>query len=326
MLRKKYLSSHELQSYLPGIARRHSAKVEAVGGIDAWNALSEDEKTKHDIQVCPELFLHYGETEWKGLSPQEQLEKEFLVWCGCCMHKEMNSVKGGVQAMKLFWESIGGPAPIKLMNKANDAAAANGAPGSKASEHALAASEGGAVKVTSLVGALFNHKDDKKGQQHTLKLYFESFLGYTISCPDTSNTRFQSHCDCAIFIIVYLTKILEFMMFIMYSKESPGLGHLEQNIPKGLKCTSTLTELAVLALYANAVSYPYMRVVRGMGADGARPNAMDLGPLHAKVILFLRIDSRQPRSSPRARCFLQDWQPRRTASTDSHGSTVTSSM
>ncbi|KAF7341786.1 hypothetical protein MSAN_02033300 [Mycena sanguinolenta] len=202
------------------------------------------------------------------------------------MHKEMNLVKGGVQAMKLFWESIGGPAPIKLMNKANDAAAANSAPGSKASEHALAASEGGAVKVTSLVGALFNHKDDKKGQQDTFKLYFESFLGYTISCPDTSNTRFQSHCDCAIFIIVYLTKILEFMTFIMYSKESPGLNHLEQNILKKLKCTSTLTELAVLALYANAVSYPYMRVVRGMAADGTRPNAMDLGPLHAKVILF----------------------------------------
>jgi hypothetical protein len=31
------------------------------------------------------------------------------------MHKEMNSVKGGVQAMKLFWQTIGGPAPVKLM-------------------------------------------------------------------------------------------------------------------------------------------------------------------------------------------------------------------
>ncbi|KAJ7913104.1 hypothetical protein B0H13DRAFT_2471303 [Mycena leptocephala] len=195
-----------------------------------------------------------------------------MVWCGCCMHKEMNSVKGGVQAMKLFWESIGGPAPVKLMNKANDAAAANSAPGSKASEHALEASEGGGVKVTSLLGALFNHKDDKKGQQDTFKLYFEAFLGYTVSCPDTSNTRFQCHCDCAVFIILYLTQILEFMMFVMYSKENIGLNHLEQNILKGPKCTSTLTELAVLALYANAVSYPYMRVVRGLVA--AKPDLL----------------------------------------------------
>ncbi|KAJ7251477.1 hypothetical protein B0H12DRAFT_1185276 [Mycena haematopus] len=285
MLGKKYLSTHELQSYLPEITRRHAAKIQAVGGIDAWNALSDEQKTKEDSEVCRELFLHFGETEWKDLSPEERLEKETLVWCGCCMHKEMNSVKGGVQAMKLFWESIGGPAPVKLMNKANDAAAANSAPGSKASDHALDASEGGAVKVTSLLGALFNHKDDKKGQQDTFKLYFESFLGYTVSCPDTSNTRFQCHCDCAVFIILYLTQILEFMMFVMYSKESIGLNHLEQNILKGLKCTSTLTELAVLALYANAISYPYMRVVRGR-VDGVRPNAMDLGPWHAKVVEF----------------------------------------
>jgi hypothetical protein len=120
------------------------------------------------------------------------------------MHKEMNSVKGGVQALGLFWESIGGPTPVKLMNKGNAAAAQNSTAASKASEHALKVSKGGAIKLTSLVGALFNHKDDKKGQQDTFKIYFENFLGYTMSCPDTSNTRFQSHCDCAIFIILYL--------------------------------------------------------------------------------------------------------------------------
>jgi hypothetical protein len=181
----------------------------------------------------------------------------------------MNAVKGGVQAMKLFWESIGGPAPVKLMNKGNDAAASNSAPGSKAAEHALSVSEGGAVKVTSLLGALFNHKDDKKGQQDTFKLYFEEFLGYTVSCPDTSNTRFQCHYDCAIFIILHLAQILEFMMHVMYSKTNIGLNHIELNILKGLKCTSTLTKLAVLALYANAVSYPYMRVARGL-VNGVR--------------------------------------------------------
>ncbi|KAJ7605696.1 hypothetical protein DFH06DRAFT_1020041 [Mycena polygramma] len=285
MLGKHYLSNTELQSYLPEIKRRNDAKIQEAGGLDAWNALPEDEKTRRDLKVFRELCNHFGETEWQGLSPQERFDKASLVWCGCCMHKEMNSVKGGVQAMKLFWESIGGPVPVKLMNKANDAAAANSAPGSKASEHATVASEGGAVKVTSLLGALFNHKDDKKGQQDTFKLYFEEFLGYTISCPDTSNTRFQCHCDCAVFIILYLTKILEFMMFVMYSKENIGLNHLEQNILKGLKCPSTLTELCVLALYAIAVSYPYMRVVRGQ-VNGVRPNALDLGPWHAKVIAF----------------------------------------
>jgi hypothetical protein len=60
----------------------------------------------------------------------------YNIWHGVCMHKEMNPVKGGVQGMKLFWETIGGPAPVKLMNMGNDGAASNGAPGSKAVQHA----------------------------------------------------------------------------------------------------------------------------------------------------------------------------------------------
>ncbi|KAJ7804447.1 hypothetical protein B0H14DRAFT_3486189 [Mycena olivaceomarginata] len=261
MAGKQYLSNTEMQSYMPEILRRNDQKIQDAGGINAWNALSEDEKTRRDIQVCRELYLYYGENDWKDLTPEEQLEKQFLVWCGCCMHKEMNSVKGGVQAMKLFCQTIGGPEPVKLMNKANAAAASNSAPGSQASEHANDVSDGGAVKVTSLLGALFNHKDDKKGQQDTFKLYFEEFLGYTVSCPDTSNTRFQCHCDCAIFIILYLAPILDFMMFIKYSKEKIALNHLEQNI---LKATSTC-ELRV---------------------NGVHPNALDLGPWHAKTIAF----------------------------------------
>jgi hypothetical protein len=81
------------------------------------------------------------------------------------------------------------------------------------------------------------------------------------------------------------TALLEFMMHVMYSKTNIGLNHLEVNILKGLKCTSTLTELAVLALYENAVSYPYMRVARGL-VNGVRSNALDLGPWHTKVIRF----------------------------------------
>ncbi|KAJ7241045.1 hypothetical protein B0H12DRAFT_1221612 [Mycena haematopus] len=220
----------------------------------------------------------------QNLTPEAKLESQALVWCGCCMHKEMNSVKGGVEGMKLFWESIGGPAPIKLMNKANDAAVAKSQKGSAASENALEVSEGGAVKLTSLLGALFKHKDDKRGQQDTFKLYFEHILGYPISCPDTSNTRFQSHCNCAIFIIIHLPQILFFMSHIMYTKGKIGLNHLEANVLKGIQDVPTLTELAVLALYAISVSYAYMRVVRATG--DRQLNALDLGAFHAKVITF----------------------------------------
>ncbi|KAJ7887849.1 hypothetical protein B0H14DRAFT_3430467 [Mycena olivaceomarginata] len=198
---------------------------------------------------------------------------------------EEEKTQQDIDALGLFWESIGGPAPVKLMNKGNPVAAQNSTAGLKASEHALEVSEGGAVKLTSLVGALFNHKDNKKGQQDTFKIYFENFLGYTVSCPDTINTRFQSHCDCAIFIILYLPQILAFMIHIMYSKTEIGLNHLEQNILMGLKDIPTLTELAILALYALSVGFPYMRMAQGL-TNGRRVNALDMGPFHAKVIAF----------------------------------------
>ncbi|KAJ7610542.1 hypothetical protein DFH06DRAFT_1148087 [Mycena polygramma] len=275
MMGKTYLLTADIQQYLPAIARFNAEKITAAGGLDAWNALPAADKVLRDIAVCRALYAHFGEGEWKNLSPEAQLEAQSLVWCGCCMHKEMNSVKGGVEGMKLFWQSVGGPAPVKLMNKANNAAV------SKSQEGGVGERSRG---VRSLLGALFNHKDDKRGQQDTFKLYFEHLFGYPISCPDTSNTRFQSHCDCAIFIIIHLPQILLFMSHIMYSKGKVGLNHLEANVLKGIQDISTLTELCVLALYTIAICYAYLRVVRATG--DLRRNALDLAELHAKVIAF----------------------------------------
>jgi hypothetical protein len=292
MMGKQYLSNTALENLMPTITHFNNEKIAAAGGLDAWTALPDEEKVLRDIQVCKELYRHFGETAWKGLTPEEQFEAQALVWCGCCMHKEMNSVKGGVEGMKLFWESIGGPALIKLMNKVNDTAVKKSEKGSEVAENALEASEGGGVKLTSLLSALLNHKDDKRGQQDTFKLYFEHVLGYSVSCPDTSNTRFQSHCDCAIFIIFYLPQLLLFMSHIMYSKGKVGLNHLEANVLKGLQDVLTLTELAVLALYANSVSYAYMHVARATG--DRKMTTLDLADFHAKVIRFCEAVTENP--------------------------------
>ncbi|KAJ7061454.1 hypothetical protein B0H15DRAFT_958867 [Mycena belliarum] len=267
VLGKRFLLNTDLQHYLPQIALFNDEKIAAAGGLAAWNSLTVVEQTERDIEVCRKLFAFFGESEWQGLSMQQRLDTESLVWCGCCMHKEMNSVKGGVRGMSFFWETLGGPAPIKLFNKANDAAVSKSAAGSAVAEHAIEVSEGGAVKLTSLIGAAFNHKDQKKGQQDTFKLYFEEYLGYPISCPDTSNSRFQCHCDCAVFIILYLPQILDFMTHIMYSKSKIGLNHLEVNIVQGLKDLPTLTEMMVLALYAISVSYGVIAFCESISAN-----------------------------------------------------------
>ena len=56
---------------------------------------------------------------------------------------------------------------------------------------------------------------------------------------------------------------------------------MEQNLWNALKCNSTTTELAVLAIYAEAISYPYMKAIRA--SSDKNQNMLDLGPLHHSV-------------------------------------------
>ena len=54
---------------------------------------------------------------------------------------------------------------------------------------------------------------------------------------------------------------------------------MEMNLWNALHCSSTTTELAVLAIYAEAISYPYMKAIR----TSSDQNMLNLGPLHSRV-------------------------------------------
>src|SRR6267154_1213768 len=83
---------------LPIISDICDEKYAAVGGMEKWNLISDDEKHVVD------LFIH----------------------AGCCMYKETNSCKGGSSSMTAWWANAGVQGPIKLMNNDNTAAAAVG--------------------------------------------------------------------------------------------------------------------------------------------------------------------------------------------------------
>jgi hypothetical protein len=61
---------------------------------------------------------------------------------------------------------------------------------------------------------------------------------------------------------------------------------MEQNLFNALHDKPTLVELVVLVLYAQAVTHPYMRRVRGPGTDGV--NMLNLGPFHQELKDFLQ--------------------------------------
>ena len=234
----------------------NTVKITAMGGQEAWDQLLQEEKDKINTESYNQLQQDLGEKAFNALLEEEKSEVNFLVWSGCCMHKEMNVTKGGNVEMQAHWLLIGVQPPVLLKNKDNDAVARLG--GSAARQQANDVLKGGGVKTTGLAGAIFNNKDNKRGEQNTFQWFFEWKLGYVITFPGTSAIRYGSHCKAARGLILYLPLFLEFLELIWCKKESRSLNHMESNVKKALQDIPTITELCILALYAQAVSHPYM--------------------------------------------------------------------
>ncbi|KAF8142938.1 hypothetical protein K438DRAFT_1463577, partial [Mycena galopus ATCC 62051] len=143
----------------------------------------------------------------------------------------------------------------------------------------------GAIKLAADCGIIFRHKDRKRGQQDTLRWYFDNEFGFNLCFPDTNNTRFQSHEEACAVLVTYLDFFIEFLDYVRDNKKSRQLNHLEANVHKALKCESTLHELCAVTMYYVAVSVPYMRSIRS--SKHSPSNVLDLGPLQRALLAFL---------------------------------------
>ena len=139
----------------------------------------------------------------------------------------------------------------------------------------------GGVKAASIAGHIFSNKDDKKGYQDLHKRHFEPITGKWVRFPDTSNTRYQSFGEAAAELLVYRSDYQNLMETVRLNKTKQTLNHMESNLKVALDDIPTLTELAVLTLYAQAISHPYMKKVRGPGTEDL--NMLNMGPLHEEV-------------------------------------------
>ena len=88
--------------------------------------------------------------------------------------------------MQQWWPENNLPGPVKLYNRDN-AAAVNLGDGTAAATRAEDRSSGGAIKLASLAGAIFRHKDRKRGQQDPLRYFWDHETGLNLCFPDTSN-------------------------------------------------------------------------------------------------------------------------------------------
>ncbi|RDX40613.1 hypothetical protein OH76DRAFT_1365964 [Lentinus brumalis] len=274
--------------FLGILAEETAAAVTRAGGAAAWAVLGEEELEVRDQEVTRAILHRVGAHEFKSLSEEEQRLARLFVHGGCSMHKDLNAAKGAYAGLAAYWKENGLEEPVLLMNRDNGAAAASG--NSQARTRAVESSRGGAVKLTELAGALFRHKDDKKGQQDAFRFYFYATTGKLLTFPDTSNTRFGSIGDASTVLIVHHQRVCEFLEQIRDKKETGQWNHLEANVHLGMGNIPTVTELAVLSIYSQTVSHPYMRYVRGPD----RPNHLNLGPLHERVKQHVKRVSEDP--------------------------------
>jgi len=266
------------------LSEANDQKIRKAGGSVKWAALSDEEKLKADAETLSAVLLKLGHEAYSHLPDEEKRKADFFIWVGCAMHKDLNCIKGGNQEMSHWWEKNNVPGPILLANKDNAVLLEQTEDRddyTPAEQRAHDISSGGGVKLASLAGMLFNNKNDKLGQQDMHQQFFFSCGIKKSRFPDTSNTRYQSHSEAAVELLTSLALYVEFLEWIRDGKDRPTFTNVEKNVYNGLQDVPTQTELVVLALYAEAISHPYMRQVRGPGTEHI--NMLDLGPLHFKV-------------------------------------------
>jgi len=275
-------SNQELQ---PAYLDACRAMIESVGGIKKWKILSTSAQAEKEAAMLEQLVMKLGKDRLEELDKNEKQILKLFIWAGCGCHKDLNTVRGGNIAMMAWWNANNIPGPVLLANKDNKVLLESHSPKSdvvsSAQDQAMNITGCGGIKATKLAGDIFNNKDDKKGYHDDFRWWWAKNVGENFTFPDTSNTWFQSHCEAAASLLLHLEQFIKFMEYIQNKKSNKKFSNMEQNLWNALHCIPTRTELAVLALYAQAVTYPYMRIVHAPGVE--RINMLDLDPLHDKV-------------------------------------------
>ncbi|KDN41211.1 hypothetical protein RSAG8_07625, partial [Rhizoctonia solani AG-8 WAC10335] len=255
------------------------AEAEA-GSLDTFSSLPLANQEDLLASEYQKRVWALGKAAFDKASPTVQQDMSCVVRGGCCAHKDMNATKGGASAMLSFWKTNKhlNP-PVKLFNKDNDATMSLSDPLGETTE-------AGAIKLCSLAGAAYNHKDDKKGHQDSHAYWFAQKYSRFRRFPDTSNVRYSSYIDAATELCTFHSAYIEYMEHIRKQKATGRLNHLELNIVKALKCPATLAELISISLYGQIISKPYIRLVRNATAAGR--GLADLALLHAQVQRHLR--------------------------------------
>jgi len=100
--------------------------IAEAGGLAGWEAFPPGERELHEIAAYQRICVKLGEDRPATLTLKEWHYVSLFIWGGCCMHKEMNSVKGGNAWMMAWWSENNLEGLMKLYNWDNSSAATLG--------------------------------------------------------------------------------------------------------------------------------------------------------------------------------------------------------
>ena len=252
-----------------------------IGDWKGWESRSVAEQRQVLGRLIGEVCDYFGKLAFDELPVPLRRFAGLWRWSGCCMHKELNTFKGGAVRMNAFWKKAGLKGPVPLLSQSSERQ--EEATSTDTTDHELGQLSGGAAKLTDLVGALVRNKVETKGCPDEFRTFSKDRLGYEISFAEISHNRYQSYGDAATELIWHPSFYIDFLdQHGKKKKRAAGLNHMEKNIVKGLEDPPTWTELAVFSLYSEAISKPYAVAVRG--SINESKNALDLGPIHLQII------------------------------------------
>jgi len=169
--------------------------IRSAGGKAKWEALSDSAKAEKRATMLEGLVADLGKESFEMLSEEEKRILKLFIWAGCGCHKDLNTVRGGYAAIIQWWKEhpdLEGPVLLPNCDNApviqeRDIQIAQGDATTSAQECALAATNCGAIKAVQIAGAIFNHKDDKKGHHDKFCWWWFENVEIAFTFPDTSN-------------------------------------------------------------------------------------------------------------------------------------------
>ncbi|KAF7336494.1 hypothetical protein MSAN_02304100 [Mycena sanguinolenta] len=94
-LGEKALAGKEFLELVHYLAAWNAKKIAEAGGEDGWNALSPAQQAERDKNLMAEIVSVLGKEAYDALAPEDRRTLDLFIWGGCCMHKDLNSFRGG---------------------------------------------------------------------------------------------------------------------------------------------------------------------------------------------------------------------------------------